>query len=182
MSKTLKQLIAYFPPTGAEVIPYDSDVAVAGITDDNRRVHPGFVFVAYPGVAVDGHKFIPDAVRRGAVAVVCERRQAELNVPQVIVPDGRIAFALLCAAWRDFPSRDLVMIGVTGTDGKTTTTNLIYSILKAAGLHVGMISTVNAVIGESILDTGLHTTTPRADEIQDYLAQMRDAGMTHCVL
>ena len=182
MTKTLKQLIDPLLAGSIEVIPHDSDVEVAGITDDNRRVQPGFVFVAYPGVAVDGHKFIPDAVRRGAVAIVCERGQAELSVPQVVVHDGREAFAHLCAAWHDFPARDLVMVGITGTDGKTTTTNLAYSMLKAAGLRVGMISTVNAVIGERVLDTGLHTTTPRADEIQDYLAQMRAAGMTHCVL
>ena len=85
MTKTLKQLIDPLLAGSIEVIPHDSDVEVAGITDDNRRVQPGFVFVAYPGVAVDGHKFIPDAVRRGAVAIVCERGQAELSVPQVVV-------------------------------------------------------------------------------------------------
>ncbi|MCL4505587.1 MAG: UDP-N-acetylmuramoyl-L-alanyl-D-glutamate--2,6-diaminopimelate ligase [Chloroflexi bacterium] len=182
MSKTLQQLIAALPGVN-QVIPTASDeVEVTAVADDNRRVLPGHLFVAYPGVAVDGRRFIPDAVKRGAVAVVCEQPQVGLSVPQVIVPNGRQAFAFLCAAWHDFPSRSMVMIGVTGTDGKTTTTNLIYSMLKAAGIRVGMISTVNAVIGERVLDTGLHTTTPDADEVQEYLAQMRDAGMTHCVL
>jgi UDP-N-acetylmuramoyl-L-alanyl-D-glutamate--2,6-diaminopimelate ligase len=182
MTKALKQLLASLPVDDARVIPADSAVEITGITDDNRRVQPGYLFVAYPGVAVDGHKFIPDAVRRGAAAVVCERVQEGLSVPQVVVPNSRQAFGHVCAAWHDYPGRDLVMVGITGTDGKTTTTNLTYSMLKAAGIRVGMISTVNAVIGDRVLDTGLHTTTPRADEIQDYLAQMRDAGMTHCVL
>jgi UDP-N-acetylmuramoyl-L-alanyl-D-glutamate--2,6-diaminopimelate ligase len=98
------------------------------------------------------------------------------------VPASAEALAWLCAAFNGFPARKMVMIGVTGTDGKTTTCNLIYSILIAAGIKAGLISTVNAVIGGQILDTGLHTTTPDAPDIQRYLAQMVDAGMTHCVL
>lgn len=159
-----------------------AETPITGVIDDSRRIQPGFLFVAYPGVAVDGHRFIHDAIRRGAKAVVCERQQEGIDVPQVLVPNGRQALAHLCAAWYGFPSRSLVTVGVTGTDGKTTTTNLIYNILRCAGYRVGMISTVNAVIGERVVDTGLHTTTPDADEVQYYLAQMRDAGMTHCVL
>jgi UDP-N-acetylmuramoyl-L-alanyl-D-glutamate--2,6-diaminopimelate ligase len=192
--KTLKTLLAALPEIDT---PSYADVDIAGITDDSRRVQPGFLFVAYKGVEADGHAYIADAIRRGAAAVVCERelriendelRKVSSQFPilnsqfSIQVPNGRRAFALLCAAWHDYPSRDLTLIGVTGTDGKTTTTNLIYNILKAAGLRAGMISTVNAVIGERALDTGLHVTTPDADEVQDYLAQMRDAGMTHCAL
>ena len=81
-----------------------------------------------------------------------------------------------------FPARRLIMIGVTGTDGKTTTSNLIHAILAAAGIKAGLISTVNAVIGDRVLDTGLHTTTPDANDVQRYLAEMVAAGMTHCVL
>ncbi len=184
MTKTLKQLLESLSTQPVEMILPEgvAQTEITGLTDDNRGVHPGYLFVAYPGVAVDGHKFIPDAVKRGAAAIVCERWQEGLSIPQVIVPNSRQAFAYLCAAWHDYPGRTLVMIGITGTDGKTTTTNLTYSMLKAAGLRVGMISTVNAVIGDRVLDTGLHTTTPRANEIQEYLAQMRGAGMTHCVL
>ena len=182
MSKTLQQLAAALPVIDRSIPEDDAAVAVTGVSDDSRRVQTGYVFVAYPGVAMDGHRFIADAVSRGAAAVVCERPQAGLGVPQIVVPNGRQAFAYLCAAWHDFPGRSMVMVGVTGTDGKTTTTNLIYSMLRAAGINAGMISTVNAVIGERVLDTGLHTTTPDADEVQGYLAQMRDAGMTHCVL
>ncbi len=152
---------------------------------------PGTLFVAYPGVSVDGHRFIPQAIERGAVAVIGEKDSAEFEsvthhasrtTPYLKVRNGREAFAWLNAAWYDFPARQLIMIGVTGTDGKTTTTNLIHAILTAANIKAGMISTVNAVIGERVLDTGLHTTTPDADAIQRYLREMVDAGMTHCVL
>ncbi len=162
-----------------------TDLAIAGITDDSRQVQPGFVFVAYRGVASDGHKYIPQAIQRGAAVVVCEEVPAsakDSSARNLITSNGRAAFAWLCAAWHGFPSRNMTVIGVTGTDGKTSTSNILFNILKAAGKKTGMISTVNAVIGERTLDTGLHTTTPDADEIQDYLAQMRDAGMTHCVL
>ena len=167
----------------------DSDPEITLVTDDSRRVAPGALFVAYRGVSVDGHRFIPDAVARGAVAVVGEQKDLSgfqnltgLNPPYLRVRSGREAFAYLHAAWNDFPARRLIMIGVTGTDGKTTTTNLVYSILCAAGVRAGMISTVNAVIGDEALDTGLHVTTPDADEVQRYLRRMVDAGLTHCVL
>jgi UDP-N-acetylmuramoyl-L-alanyl-D-glutamate--2,6-diaminopimelate ligase len=182
ITQPLHALLQALSLSTSVLTPAQRETPIRGVTDDNRKVQPGFLFVAYPGVAVDGHTFIPDVIRRGAAAVVCERSQPGLSVPHVVVENARQALALLCAAWHGYPGRSLVMLGITGTDGKTTTTNLVYSILKAAGLHVGMISTVNAVIGERVLDTGLHTTTPDADEVQGYLAQMRDAGMTHCVL
>jgi len=174
----------------ARLEPFGSSQAnplVRAVVADSRKVTPGAVFVAYRGVARDGHAYIADALQRGAAAIVAEDvdQLAALRargVPCALTANGREAFAWLCSAWHDFPSRAMTVIGVTGTDGKTTTTNLIYSILRAAGLRTGMISTVNAVIGEQTLDTGLHTTTPDADEVQHYLAQMRDAGMTHAVL
>lgn len=194
MPKSLQQLLV---AAGLPASPGAERVAITGVTDDSRRVQPGNLFVAYAGVERDGHTFIPDALARGAAAIVCEREwdaeNATSSIPNsqfsilnsqfpILVPNARQAFALLCAAWHGFPSREMTLIGVTGTDGKTTTANLIFSILKAAGYTAGMISTVNAVIGERTLDTGLHVTTPDADEVQDYLAQMRAAGVTHCVL
>ncbi|MFN8454305.1 MAG: UDP-N-acetylmuramoyl-L-alanyl-D-glutamate--2,6-diaminopimelate ligase [Anaerolineae bacterium] len=98
------------------------------------------------------------------------------------VPNGREALAYLSAAWHNFPARRLKMVGITGTDGKTTTTNLVYHVLQAHGQKVGMISTVNAVIGHQTLETGLHTTTPDAPDIQRYLAQMLEAGTQVCLL
>ena len=187
--KTLQQLLAALPGCRAELNGVDPGrVEIGGITKDSRKVQPGHLFVAYAGIENDLHCFIPDAVGRGAAAVVCENDAwngsggVSQPVPRIIVPNGRLAFALLCAEWQDHPSRSLVLVGVTGTDGKTTTSNLIFSMLGAAGLKSGIISTVNAVIGERVLDTGLHTTTPDADEVQSYLAQMRDAGATHGVL
>jgi UDP-N-acetylmuramoyl-L-alanyl-D-glutamate--2,6-diaminopimelate ligase len=159
------------------------DPDITHITSDSRQVTPGALFVACPGLSVDGHLFIPNAVERGAAAIVGQAAAGQAgNLPYIQVPDGREALAFLCAGWQGSPARRLVMIGVTGTDGKTTTCNLIHSILTAAGINAGMISTVNAVIGGQTYDTGLHTTTPDAPDVQKYLALMVEAGQTHCVL
>lgn len=163
-------------------------VDVFGIATNSQQVEPGDLFVAVPGVYVDGHRFIADAVNNGAVAVVGELPPQTLgDVPwgaftYVRVADARSALGWICAAWHDFPSRKMTLIGVTGTDGKTTTVNLVYAILRAAGFNAGMISTVNARIGAEEIDTGLHTTTPDAPDVQRYLAQMVDAGTTYAVL
>jgi UDP-N-acetylmuramoyl-L-alanyl-D-glutamate--2,6-diaminopimelate ligase len=157
-------------------------VMIHGVTQDSRQVQPGFLFVAVSGENVDGHNFIPEAVRRGAAAVAGTQHLSGLPVPYLRVADSRRALALLAAAFYRFPARQLTMIGVTGTDGKTTTANLIYRILLAAGLHAGLISTVEARIGEQALDTGFHVTTPEALQVQAYLAQMVATGLTHVVL
>lgn len=104
------------------------------------------------------------------------------NLPYIQVENARQSLTWLAAAFYDWPGRKLTVIGVTGTDGKTTTSNLLYRILVAAGLKAGMISTVNAVIGDETLDTGFHVTTPDAHDVQHYLARMVDAGLTHVVL
>lgn len=158
------------------------DTAVTAVEQDSRKVAPGAVFVARRGGQTDGAYHIPAALERGAAAIVGEGATPPIGVPYVQVPDAAEALAWLCAGLNGFPARKLVMIGVTGTDGKTTTCNLIHSILKSAGIRAGLISTVNAVIGEKMLDTGLHTTTPDAPDVQSYLAQMVAAGLTHCVL
>ena len=162
-----------------------SPVTISQITADSRQVEPGALFVAYPGVSVDGRRFIPQAAARGAAAIVAEAGQdlpADISPVFVLVPDGREALAYLAAAWHNFPARQLTMVGITGTDGKTTTTNLLYAILRAGAQKAGMISTVNAVIGDTVLDTGLHTTTPDAPDVQAYLARMAAAGTNVCLL
>jgi UDP-N-acetylmuramoyl-L-alanyl-D-glutamate--2,6-diaminopimelate ligase len=169
------------------VAPPPADPEITAITADSRQVTPGSLFVAVRGQFFDGHRFIPAALAQGAAAVVAESGAAEAalpagGVPVVTVPDTREALAWLAAAWHGFPSRRLVLVGVTGTDGKTTTASLIHAILLAAGLRAGLISTVNAVIGDETLDTGFHVTTPEALEVQGYLARMVAAGLTHCVL
>ena len=180
----------------------DPLINIAGITDDSRAVQPGFCFVAHRGVETDGHAYIPHALAHGASVIVCETGAHIIGLSDrlqqvdplgsqtsystrrtlAVVPDGREAFAWLCSAWHDFPSHSFKVVGITGTDGKTTTGTLLFNILKTAGFKVGLISTVNAVIGDIPFDTGLHTTTPDADDLQVLLGRMRDASVTHCIL
>ena len=176
----LRQLLAQIP---IEYSTEDSlDARVGGVAIDSRAVQAGDLFVALRGAAADGHDFVRDAISRGAVAVAGDRPLTSLGVPYVRLADSRAALSWISAAFHGWPGRHLTVIGVTGTDGKTTTTNLIYQVLLAAGIKAGMISTVNAVIGERVLDTGFHVTTPDAQDVQRYMAMMVDAGLTHVVL
>jgi len=163
-------------------------ITLTGVAEDSRRVQPGTLFLARAGRGSDGRRFIAGALAAGAVAVVGEWPLSELdvalpaNVPYWQVADGREAFALLSAAFFDFPSRKLTIIGVTGTDGKTTTSSLIHRMLLNAGIRAGLITTISAIIDDRALDTGFHVTTPEAFDLQSYLAQMVDAGCTHAVV
>ena len=158
------------------------EILIGGVKLDSRQVSPGDLFVALPGGTTDGHRYIPDAIRRGAAAVVGVHPLTDLPVPYLQVEDARSALAALSAAFYGFPGRQLTVIGVTGTDGKTTTSTLIFEILNAAGLQAGMISTVSAQFGEQSIDTGFHVTTPEAPDVQRFLAAMAAAGLTHVVL
>ncbi|MFC2015969.1 UDP-N-acetylmuramoyl-L-alanyl-D-glutamate--2,6-diaminopimelate ligase [Chloroflexota bacterium] len=175
MAESLTRLVANLPNAESQG---STDIDIQGITCDSRQVVPGFLFVAYRGVMVDGHDYIPHALAQGAVAFVVETvpDTQPSRVPVVRVPDGREALAYLSAAWHGLPSHRLTVIGVTGTDGKTTTCNLIHSILTAAGRRAGLVTTVNAVIGDRVMDTGLHTTTPDAPDVQRHLAEMAAAS------
>lgn len=173
-------LLAALP--SAEVLNWRL-LSINNITSDSRLVSQGDLFVAIPGVAVDGHRFITAALKAGAVACVVEHTVPELaDVPTIVVPNAREAYAYLHAAWYGFPSRQLVLIGVTGTDGKTTTVRLISAILRAADKSVGSINTVSAEIGGSESPLAFHTTTPDAAQVQAYLRQIRDAGADYAVL
>jgi UDP-N-acetylmuramoyl-L-alanyl-D-glutamate--2,6-diaminopimelate ligase len=189
----LSALLAALPqvfPGG--LAPGGPDPEITALTADSRRVTPGSLFVALRGETLDGHRFIPDALARGAAAIVAQESPVAAHahtptrspavVPALTAPNTHAALAWLAAAWHGFPARRLIMLGVTGTDGKTTTASLIHSILLAAGQRAGLISTVNAVIGDDLLDTGFHVTTPEALEVQAFLARMVAAGLTHCVL
>ncbi len=185
MTQKLSALIQNLPKfTTCHLV--DSDPEIANITADSRQVESGSIFVAYKGVSVDGHRFIDKAIAQGAKAIIIENTAGDFDMPADVhclrVPDGREALAHLSAAWYGHPSRKMTLIGVTGTDGKTSVTNLIFHVLKNSGRKVGMISTVNAVIGDEILETGLHTTTPDAPDIQRYLAKMLADGTEICVL
>jgi UDP-N-acetylmuramoyl-L-alanyl-D-glutamate--2,6-diaminopimelate ligase len=157
-------------------------VYVTGIKADSRKVQPGDLFVAWAGASQDGHRFIDDALERGAVAIVGTRDISGLDKPYLKVGDSQAALASLSASLYDFPARKLMVIGVTGTDGKTTTTNLIHRLLRHSELKAGMISTVNAVIGSQVIDTGFHVTTPDAPDVQQFFARMVREGLTHVVL
>jgi UDP-N-acetylmuramoyl-L-alanyl-D-glutamate--2,6-diaminopimelate ligase len=158
------------------------EINITGISLDSRQVQAGHLFIAMVGDHRDGHSYIPDAIRNGAVAVVGTQSLSNLPVPYFQVENGRLALAQLSAAFYDHPSHHMVVIGVTGTDGKTTTSNLIFHILQAAGLRAGMISTISAQIDDHSLDTGFHVTTPEAPDVQRYLYEMLENGLTHVVL
>lgn len=155
----------------------------APFTENASDVEAGGVFIARTGRNTDGHRFIPQALANGAGAIISEHALSGLFVPTVQVRDAQSATGYLAASFYGFPSRELVVIGVTGTDGKTTTSTLIYNLIKAHFSHkVGLISTIAADFGDKSVPTGLHVTTPSAPEVQAFLAQMRDAGLTHVVL
>jgi UDP-N-acetylmuramoyl-L-alanyl-D-glutamate--2,6-diaminopimelate ligase len=158
------------------------DVQISGIALDNRLVKQGDLFVAMKGSHADGHDYILDAVKRGAAAVVGDKTIANLSIPYMQVENSRQSLTWLAAKFYDNPGRKLTVIGVTGTDGKTTTCNLIFKILLAAGLKAGLISTVNVVIEDELIDSGFHVTTPDAPDVQRYLSRMVNAGITHVVL
>src|SRR5512135_2720057 len=179
--KSLQRIFAELPiPFCMTDVP---DISITGISIDSRAVKPGHLFVALKGENIDAHDYIPQAIENGAVAVVGDREVGQVgDLPYVQLKAPRRALTWIAAAFYDWPGRKLTVIGVTGTDGKTTTTNLIFQILKAAGIRAGMVSTVNAVIGSEVLDTGFHVTTPDAHDLQRYLAMMVEAELTHAVL
>jgi UDP-N-acetylmuramoyl-L-alanyl-D-glutamate--2,6-diaminopimelate ligase len=154
---------------------------VSGLAYDSRRVTPGTVFFAVPGDHVDGHDFAPDAVAAGAIAVVAERELRGFEVPQLIVDRTRVALADAADAWFGRPSERLEVIGVTGTDGKTTTCFLAAAMLTAAGRRPGLAGTVAIRVGDRQAPNPNRNTTPEALELQGLLADMVEAG-NDCVV
>ena len=150
--------------------------AVSALTDDSRRVEPGACFVAVPGLRQDARRFIPDAVARGAAVVVTEGEPlGGVPVAQVLVPSARESLARLAAAWYGHPSRALTLVGITGTNGKTTTSYLVEALLRARGLATGVLGTIQYVLGDERRPAG--QTTPEALELQGMLARMRERGV-----
>ena len=156
------------------------EIDVSGVRNSSRDVQPGDLFVAIPGYATDGHRFIPDAVRKGAAVVLCEREMPD-GVPWVQVKSSREALAALGANWYGDPSEKMQVIGVTGTNGKTSVTYLLKALLEhAVGAKVGLIGTICNMIGDEVLPT--ERTTPESFELQGLLAHMAEAGCTHVVM
>jgi UDP-N-acetylmuramoyl-L-alanyl-D-glutamate--2,6-diaminopimelate ligase len=148
-------------------------VAVSDITHDSRQAGPGTLFVAVRGEFHDGHRFVVDAIQRGASALLVESRQ-DIDVPQIVVSDTRSAMAAAARAVFESPDESLAIAGVTGTNGKTTVTHMLESILGVAGIPVGVIGTLGARIGDDPIPTA--RTTPEATDLQRILATMRDSG------
>lgn len=153
-----------------------ASLAIREVVADSRVVQPGDLFAALPGGHLDGHDFAPQAVAAGAGAVIVERPLPGLAATQLVVQAGRPALALAAAWAAGFPSRDLGIVGVTGTDGKTTTCHLIRAILEAAGRPTGLLGTVEVIVGGRDLGNPARTTTPEAPELQRHLAAMVEAG------
>ena len=171
----LSQLLA---GTGAESALPGGDREIAGITCDSRRVEPGYLFVCIDGTATDGHRFAEKAVEAGASAVLVQR---DLGLPcQILAPSTRRAWALLCANWFGHPAEKLRLVGVTGTNGKTTTTCMLKSLLESCGYKVGLIGTIQNMIGDRVLPAG--HTTPDPYDLQSMLAIMAAEGCTYAVM
>jgi len=166
---------------GALLVAGDPSVRISGVTQDTRRLAPGDLFVAVPGLEQDGLDYVPEAVARGAAAIASERRLEGVS-PLVLVPSARRALADLSAAYYHHPSRELPVIGVTGTDGKTSTTHLLAAILEAHGLKTGWLTTVNTKIGDELRPNAVDHTTPEAPIVQRTLAEMCQAGLDAAIV
>jgi UDP-N-acetylmuramoyl-L-alanyl-D-glutamate--2,6-diaminopimelate ligase len=152
-----------------------------GVTHDSRDVRPGFVFVALRGLKAEGVAFAPQAIAAGARAVVAERDSpAGTAVPWVVVRDARLALASLSAEFYGHPSRQMRVVGITGTNGKTTTSYLVSSMFEAAGIQCGVMGTVSHRIGDR--EVPATRTTPEAPELQRLLREMADAGCGACAM
>jgi UDP-N-acetylmuramoyl-L-alanyl-D-glutamate--2,6-diaminopimelate ligase len=178
-STTLSSLLRALDVTGSRG---PLDVPVRGIAYHSGAVGPGFLFVAVAGTREHGHRYLADALQRGACAVVVERLDRSLPeaVAQVQVPNGRVALARLACAFYGHPSRDLILIGITGTNGKTSTVHILESVLRSAGYKVGVLGTIAYRYGERVLEAP--NTTPESLDLQRMLREMVHAGTSHALM
>jgi UDP-N-acetylmuramoyl-L-alanyl-D-glutamate--2,6-diaminopimelate ligase len=172
----LKELMAELEVSHVEG---NLDIEINGVAYDSRKVQPGFLFVAVKGFVVDGHDYISQAIENGASAVVVEK-VVTLSVPTIGVFDSRIALAQVAAKFYDYPANKLTLAGVTGTNGKTTTTYLIAAIYKAAGNKVGLVGTIQNLVGGK--ETPSANTTPESLDLQQLFSNMVNAGVTHATM
>ena len=159
----------------------NTDQEVSSVVYDSRKVEEGSLFICIRGAVVDGHKFVPDVVAKGAKTLIVEEPvEAPADVTVIQVEDTRYAMALVSAAWYDYPAEKLKVIGITGTKGKTTTTYMIKSILESAGHKVGLIGTIETIIGETHIPSS--NTTPESVKIQEYFHRMLEEGCDVAVM
>jgi len=158
----------------------DMDTEILGVTYDSRKVQPGWLFVAVTGFVTDGNLYIPMALEKGAAAVVTAKQQEE-DVPYVQVASDRLALAMIGANFHGRPAEAMTLIGVTGTNGKTSSTLLLKHVLETArGCKVGLIGTMDNMIGQQVIPA--ERTTPESLDLQALFAQMRDAGCSHVIM
>ena len=173
----LWELLHSVPLTGETP---ELDMEINSISYDTRTLEPGALFAALPGARDDGARYIREALDRGAAAVLCRERPEE-DGPWLVTPDPRRALALLSANWFGRPAEGLTLVGVTGTNGKTTTAFLIKDMLETVlRTRVGLIGTVQNMVGDEVLPAG--RTTPESYELQGLLRRMADGGCTHVVM
>ena len=179
MEKSLASLLNLLPEVK---ILGSAEKIITDITADSRTVQAGSLFIALRGATVDGHKFLPMAAAKGAVAALVEEvpQEPPEGVTLLVVPDTRAAMELITPYFYDYPGKRLRMVGVTGTNGKTTTTNIIRLILRKAGHKVGLIGTINIMIEDE--ETVSHNTTPDVVDLQKTLYAMVLAGCDYCVM
>ena len=173
----LKDLIANI---GVLECTADPELEISAVHYDSRKVTEGSLFVAVSGFASDGNRFIPMAMSKGALAVVTAKKP-DTEVPYILVESDRMALAMLGCNFYGHPARAMTMVGVTGTNGKTSVTLLLKQVLeKTLGARVGLIGTMANIIGDEVIPT--ERTTPESFELQGLFARMRDAGCTHVVM
>ncbi len=180
----LTKLVNSIPRSCFRDFEYATDPDIEGISFDSRQIVKGDLFFAIPGKVYDGHMYVHDAINDGAIAIVAEEPVLSIQpeVPIILVYDGRIALAEFASAFYEFPSRELSVIGITGTDGKTTTARLVHSILAADCRDVGLITTLGIEAQKTTIDTGTHVTTPNAVKMQEFLREIVNNGMSHAVI
>jgi len=175
-SRSLRELVERLQTLQLLAEPASMDTSISSApTHDSRQVTPGGLFVAIPGQKADGATFISSAAERGAAAVLCEHQVAS-SVPLVVVRNARAALAVAAAWWEGDPAEELIAIGVTGTDGKTTTATFLSTALTAAGMRTGLISTAISRVGGAQRAAAAHQTTPEAPDLQRALREMVEAG------
>ena len=173
----LLELLKNIPVLGTNA---DPELEITQVVYDSRKVTPGCLFVAVTGFAADGNRFIPMAIQKGA-AVIVTAREPEGDFPYVLVESDRQALALLGCNFYGHPAESMTMVGVTGTNGKTSVTLLLKHVLeKTVNARVGLIGTTANMIGDEVIPT--ERTTPESFELQGLFARMRDAGCTHVVM
>ena len=154
----------------------EADPPIGAVHYDSRRVTPGDLFVARRGQHADGHDHVADAVAAGAAAVIVERPLPGIDVPELVTTDARVSLGLASSWCAGNPSQQLGIVGITGTDGKTTTAYLVRALLEGAGRQTGLLGTTDVIIGGRSLGNDARTSTPEAPELQAHLARMLEAG------